>query len=575
MELINKKKFFVLIALIFLLALIFNYQIGKNFRLYLANILNPYKSTLEFTINENSHNFEAKDEKLNIKWQGTNVALCVASSDPEIEEWLGEQDIKGIKQITINTTTKFTLTCAGPGGLIAKEISVNLISKKEVELKPIFKKIEFQKVEERKEKEEKKIKTIFKKAPVKITAKTITPEQKITTSLETQILPAPSLSFKINNAEKDINIKPDEKITIIWEAKNVNKCLAFSSPLNNEWRSFIDNEGSKTIEKINQNTLFGIFCTYARGYLSKSINVNVYIPNPLKVEIKANDQSDSVLVPYNSNVTLAWSTENAEKCEAISNPEIENWKGEIPLSGKRSTANLTKDTKFTIRCFNKYQTLEKTIEAKIIFVGVGGGGAILPTNPPSGGGASGGNTPPPSISVNLKVNNQEGPISVNKGENITLSWSSNKAKSCTVSASPYYPEWSGFKEPQGSVTINLNKGGTTTFSISCVDENGNDATDQVIVYVKEIVLNKFVDLKVNGQDNIKINKGNNINVKWTSNEVTSCTVSANPPLQGWSGTKPTSGETTLGPINAKTTLSISCIDEAGNDYTDQAVIDVE
>ena len=129
MELINKKKFFVLIALIFLLALIFNYQIGKNFRLYLANILNPYKSTLEFTINENSHNFETNDEKLNIKWQGTNVALCVASSDPEIEEWLGEQDIKGIKQITINTTTKFTLTCAGPGGLIAKEISVNLISK--------------------------------------------------------------------------------------------------------------------------------------------------------------------------------------------------------------------------------------------------------------------------------------------------------------------------------------------------------------------------------------------------------------------------------------------------------------
>jgi len=317
-------------------------------------------------------------------------------------------------------------------------------------------------------------------------------------------------------------------------------------PINFDWNTLINLKGTKTIEKLDQSTTFGIFCTYEKGYITKSIKANVYIPNPLKVEIKANDQSERVFVYYNSGVTLSWNTENAEKCEASSLPEVENWKGEIPLSGKRSITNITKDTKFSIKCSNKYQTMEKYVEVKVIFGG-GGGGRIGVTA--STGGDTSITTTLPSISVNLKVNNQEGPINANQGDSVTLSWQATNANSCTVSASPYYSEWSGFKEPQGSINITLTKSGTTTFSISCVDENGNDAVDQVIVYVNEITLTKFVDLKVNGSDNAKVVKGSSVNVKWNSYGVNSCTVSSSPYLQEWSGVKPPTGEAIIGPIS--------------------------
>jgi hypothetical protein len=570
----KKTIIFGLLALILILLFIIltKTQIVKNLRVSLANILNPYKSDLEFRINNHSYDFETEDNDLEIKWQGSNVILCVASSSPELEEWTGEKEVKGEESLSINTSTTFSLTCAGPSGLISKEITVKLISKK-AELKPIFKKIEFQKVEEKK-KESKKEET---KTKIKLTtSKPKTLARK--TINRNQIVVQPSLIFKINNSDKEINVKPDENIAINWEAKNVNKCVAFSQPINPEWNNFINLKGSKTIGKLNQDTVFGIFCTYDQGYITKSIKVNVYIPNPLKVEIKVNDQAERVFVFYNSGITLSWNAENAEKCEAFSSPEFENWKGEIPLSGKRSILNITKDAKFGIKCSNKYQTVEKYVEVKIIFGGGGGGGVVSSVSSgvtSDGGGAGGGSATTPSLSVNLKVNNQEGPINANIGDSITLSWQSINAEKCTVSASPYYQEWSGFKEPQGSMNITLTKTGTTTFSISCVDKDGNDAVDQVIVYVKEQTLNKFVDIKVNGLDNVKVAQGANVNVRWDSNGMNTCTVSASPYLQEWSGLKPVRGETTLGPINQKTTLSISCLDELGNDFSDQAIIDIE
>ena len=573
----NKNKFLILFLV--LIALIFGFFILnkqiKNFRAYLANILNPYKSDLEFSINDKKLDFQTEDNKLNIKWEGFNITLCVASSSPEINEWSGEKNINGEENITINTTTKFILTCAGPGGLVSKEINVELISKK-AEVTPLFKKIEFKKLEEEREiKAEKKIKTSLSQRE---TVKTTISKRSFETK---QSLPQPILEFKINNAEKDIEIKPEDKINIMWEAKNVDKCLAFSQPINKEWSDYVKSSGSKTIEKLDKSTTFGIFCTYNKGYITKSINVKLLIKQ-INLDFKANDKSEDISMPYRSDVTLSWNAENAERCEALSNPEVVNWKGDIQLSGKRSIFNLDKDTIFGIKCSNRYQTVEKYIKAKIIYVGGGGGGGVFISQQAGSGTTGGGsdtgsgssnnqNTTQPS--VDLKINNQNGPISANKGDTINLSWNSTNAKTCTVSASPYYAEWSGFKNTQGNVNITLTKAGTTTFSISCVSEDGKDATDQVIVYVKEII-NKFVDIKVNSQDNITINKGSNVNVKWDSNGVNSCTVSSSPNIEGWSGVKPTSGETTLGPINQRTTLSISCLDQEGNDYTDQAIIDV-
>ncbi|MDD5606715.1 MAG: hypothetical protein PHN37_02525 [Candidatus Pacebacteria bacterium] len=83
------------------------------------------------------------------------------------------------------------------------------------------------------------------------------------------------------------------------------------------------------------------------------------------------------------------------------------------------------------------------------------------------------------VSVDLKVNNSNGPITVSYQSNVTLTWSSENATSCEASG-----DWSGTKAIAGSQTIQMNQVKTFNFTLTCQDSTGTKTdVDTVVVNV--------------------------------------------------------------------------------------------
>lgn len=90
------------------------------------------------------------------------------------------------------------------------------------------------------------------------------------------------------------------------------------------------------------------------------------------------------------------------------------------------------------------------------------------------------NTKCQPVSVDLKVNNSNGPITVNYQESVTLSWTSQNATSCQASG-----DWTGYKATSGSQSVQLNQVKTYTFTLTCTQSSsGQTANDSVQVIVK-------------------------------------------------------------------------------------------
>jgi hypothetical protein len=72
----------------------------------------------------------------------------------------------------------------------------------------------------------------------------------------------------------------------------------------------------------------------------------VSYPSPT-VDLKANGHDGSITVPYNSSVTLSWTSSNADYCVASG-----AWSGTKGTSGSESTENLTSGPKtYTLTCY--------------------------------------------------------------------------------------------------------------------------------------------------------------------------------------------------------------------------------
>ena len=86
------------------------------------------------------------------------------------------------------------------------------------------------------------------------------------------------------------------------------------------------------------------------------------------------------------------------------------------------------------------------------------------------------------VSVNLKANGSDGPITVSYKNNVNLSWTSENASSCEASG-----DWSGIRAVSGSQTIQMNEVKTHNFTLTCQDSTGSKTeTDSVTVEVTPI-----------------------------------------------------------------------------------------
>ena len=168
------------------------------------------------------------------------------------------------------------------------------------------------------------------------------------------------------------------------------------------------------------------------------------------VDLKVNNSDGPVTLPYKSDITLSWSSNNASYCRG-------SWTSlELPVNGSVTFNQLTAGNyNYKITCYD-YCNQAKSDGVEIIIKS-------------------------PSLPViDFKANYQSNYLEVEINDNVIFSWTANYANSCYASG-----DWTGTKPLSGSETIKMTSVKLYNFFLTCTNESGmNEAKVQVNVRVK-------------------------------------------------------------------------------------------
>jgi len=217
---------------------------------------------------------------------------------------------------------------------------------------------------------------------------------------------------------------------------------------------------------------------------------------------------------------LSWASAEVVGCFASG-----GWSGEQLASGTMLTAPLTAPVRYRLDCPGTGGTASAEVSVRVSGV-----------------------APAPAPTVSLTASTP----SVVAGGNVALSWISTVATGCSASGA-----WTGTKATQGSQVVGpLNA--TSTFSLACSGPGGNAATtvNVTVTPVTPPPLTVTSSLKASPA---WVDVGGSTRLDWTSGGATGCSASGS-----WSGSKPTSGSSIVGPISTDSTFSLTCSGAGGN-----------
>lgn len=183
------------------------------------------------------------------------------------------------------------------------------------------------------------------------------------------------------------------------------------------------------------------------------------LPLPI-VDIKANSKDRFTFTP-GTPVTLSWTSEYATSCTASG-----SWSGDKPTSGSQVVTPTKSDEIYTLTCVRG----EKS-----------GSDSVSPAEPvreirvfDRGGNSSGSS----GTSAGLQISEFNVPSALNPGDELTISWSVRGATSCEVDNNI------GPVPVVGSATLTFIR--TTTFTLTCKDNKGNNTSARKTINVKKI-----------------------------------------------------------------------------------------
>ena len=230
------------------------------------------------------------------------------------------------------------------------------------------------------------------------------------------------------------------------------------------------------------------------------------------VDLKANGSDGPITVPFNSSVTLNWTSQNTSSCSASG-----DWSGFRATSGSESTGTLTNSRSYTITCDGASDSVVVNVTTQ-------------PANLPT---------------VTLTAT----PTTINRGQSAFLNWTSTNATECFA-----YGGWNGYVATSGSQSVA--PGQTTTYFINCSNQSGA-ASANVTVSVAGTTAGNPPTVDLDAQPrNIEENESSAL--IWTSSNADSCFASG-----GWSGGRTTSGSEIVYPTRL-TTYTIVCTNSAGS-----------
>lgn len=117
------------------------------------------------------------------------------------------------------------------------------------------------------------------------------------------------------------------------------------------------------------------------------------------------------------------------------------------------------------------------------------------------GGGGGGSSEPPLASINLSLS---GNSQQEVGSNVTLSWSTSLAISCSASG-----DWIGSKDPQGTFSLALSSPKNYSFTLSCTNSAGKSSSKSVSVLANYSVVSGSIFNEINSGLEVFIDENHN------------------------------------------------------------------
>jgi hypothetical protein len=262
----------------------------------------------------------------------------------------------------------------------------------------------------------------------------------------------------------------------------------------------------------------------------------------LSVDLKVGLSDGPVSIDYGGTIQLIWTSINADNC-SIFGPT-----GFIVSGGAKAgdifVRDITSDRTYTLRCYQGNIIKNDSVD---IFIDI----------------------PADESFVDLKANNSNGPITIDYGDSVNLTWTSQNVSNC-IASDNWNPDNPDKNKPnQGQETISditSNK----VFTITCDDNQGTSVSDSVMVNLENLEIETdepYIDLKVNGSDNrINVNYNSSVNLNWDSQGVSNCVAGGL-----WRGSKPENGQETSN-VRNRGFFRIVCQDENGNNVSDRVPV---
>lgn len=249
---------------------------------------------------------------------------------------------------------------------------------------------------------------------------------------------------------------------------------------------------------------------------------------------------------------LSWAAGNADACVASG-----GWSGRVDVTGTASTGALTQSTVFELACVGLGGTTRRS--AVVTVDGVPLPEPVPeplpePVPEPIPEPEPGPDPDPlpepepvPAPTVDLAVDSN----AIVAGGSVELSWSSSNASACTASGG-----WSGARALTGSASQGPLQA-STTFRLTCTGAGGS-ASDSVQVSVDAPPPPPEPSVSLQAAASV-VDEGTATQLSWTSADADTCTASG-----GWSGSRSTSGSVSTGPLDRRTTFTLTCTGAGGS-----------
>lgn len=239
--------------------------------------------------------------------------------------------------------------------------------------------------------------------------------------------PNPTVDLKVNGKDSE-SVDYGTNVNLTWTSQNSVFCAADGG-----WSSSTATNLSfpGQVIKATSTKTYRLVCTNNIGsQASDEVTVTVGAPPTLSMTFTASNNTNTESIGYNASTTIKWTISNATSCATYGGSG--GWTTINPLNQTSfSTGQLASSVDYRLECAG-YEGQFSSQTVSIIVA------------------------PPPDVTVDLKGDGSDGPVSIIYGGSINLTWTSQNADSCYASASPSLTSWSGNKATSGSGTIVTN-----------------------------------------------------------------------------------------------------------------------